>query len=174
MAVTLLIPTLDEAKALPALVAHVAALDPQPAEVLLVDGGSGDETVAIARAAGWRVMTAERGRARQINAEVEAARSGLVCVLHADTQPPRDIVAEWNGYWPIRRWRWAGSPPSCAGREACEDSPASITGSRPGTRRCCCGRISTQRACGCCSAIPRCISAAPTISRQEAAIRGRR
>ena len=94
MAVTLLIPALDEAKALPALVAHVAALDPQPAEVLLVDGGSGDETVAIARDAGWRVMTAQRGRARQINAGVEVARSELVCVLHADTEPPRDIVAE--------------------------------------------------------------------------------
>ena len=93
MSVTLLIPVLDEAKALPALVEQVAALDPAPQEILLVDGGSADETVAIARNAGWSVLDCERGRAKQINAGVGAARGGKVCVLHADTEPPRDLVA---------------------------------------------------------------------------------
>ena len=93
MSVTLLIPVLDEAKALPALVEQVARLEPAPDEVLLVDGGSSDATCDIARAAGWRVLQTERGRARQINAGVAAATSDMVCVLHADTQPPRDLVA---------------------------------------------------------------------------------
>lgn len=93
MSVTLVIPVLDEAKALPALVGQVAALDPPPHEIVLVDGGSADETVAIAEAAGWRVIDCERGRAKQINAGVAAARGDQVCVLHADTAPPRDLVA---------------------------------------------------------------------------------
>ncbi|MDP4538395.1 glycosyltransferase [Qipengyuania sp. DY56-A-20] len=93
MSVTVLIVALDEERALPALVERSAMLDPRPAEILLVDGGSMDGTVEIARSAGWRVLAAERGRALQINLGVKAARSELVCVLHADTLPPTDMVA---------------------------------------------------------------------------------
>ena len=42
--VALVIPVLDEEQALPALIASIAALDPAPAEVIAVDGGSGDDT----------------------------------------------------------------------------------------------------------------------------------
>lgn len=93
MSVTLLVPALDEAKALPELVATFERLAPKPHEILLVDGGSSDETCAIAREAGWRVIACEKGRARQINAGVEAAEGRLVCVVHADTCPPTDMVA---------------------------------------------------------------------------------
>jgi len=89
----LLIPTLNEVKALPKLIADVARLDPAPAEVLLVDGGSEDRTVELAHAAGWRVIETERGRGLQINAGVAAATAVNVCVLHADTVPPVDMVA---------------------------------------------------------------------------------
>ncbi|MBX7527805.1 glycosyltransferase [Qipengyuania vesicularis] len=92
MSVTLLVPTLDEEKALPRLVEAFAALDPRPAEILLVDGGSRDATLAIAREAGWRVLETEKGRALQINRGVEAAGGELVCVVHADTLPPLDMV----------------------------------------------------------------------------------
>ncbi len=90
---TILVPMLNEALALPALVANIAALDPQPGEVLCVDGASEDDSVAIAEAAGWRVISAKRGRARQINAGVAAALGEFVVVLHADTQPPADFIA---------------------------------------------------------------------------------
>ncbi len=93
MSVTIVIVALDEELALPALVERLAALEPRPVEILLVDGGSMDGTIAIAREAGWRVLAAERGRALQINLGVAAARGELVCVLHADTLPPTDMVA---------------------------------------------------------------------------------
>ena len=93
MSVALVIPVLDEAKALPALVERLAALDPPPADILMVDGGSADASIAIARVAGWRVIESERGRAVQINAGVAQARGDLVCVLHGDTLPPSDMVA---------------------------------------------------------------------------------
>ena len=93
MSVTLLVPTLDEEKALPALVDTLAKLDPAPQEILLVDGGSSDATIAIAEAAGWRVLSAPRGRAKQINHGVEHAKGDLVCIVHADTIPPSDMVA---------------------------------------------------------------------------------
>lgn len=93
MSVTLLVPTLDEEKALPALIASLGALDPAPREILLVDGGSSDATIAIAEAAGWRVLSAPRGRAKQINHGVEQAQGEFVCILHADTIPPADMIA---------------------------------------------------------------------------------
>ena len=92
MSVTLLVPALEEEKALPALVARFAALDPAPAEILLIDGGSTDRTAEIARSAGWTVIESERGRALQINRGVEQAGSEHVCVVHADTLPPTDMV----------------------------------------------------------------------------------
>ncbi|MEW4449755.1 glycosyltransferase [Qipengyuania sp. JC766] len=90
--VALVIPVLDEEKALPDLVRAIRALDPLPAEVVVVDGGSKDRTCALAKDAGWRLLEREAGRAGQINAGVEATRAPLVCVLHADSIPPVDMV----------------------------------------------------------------------------------
>ncbi|MBX7542063.1 glycosyltransferase [Qipengyuania sphaerica] len=92
MSVTLLVPTLDEEKALPHLVRAFEKLDPRPLEILLVDGGSCDQTTRIARDAGWRVLDGEKGRALQINLGVKEASGDLVCVVHADTVPPADMV----------------------------------------------------------------------------------
>jgi glycosyltransferase involved in cell wall biosynthesis len=92
--VCILVPALNEEAALPATLANVAALQPPPDEVLLVDGGSSDRTVALAEAAGVRVLISPRkGRSSQINLGAEAASSQIVCVLHADTLLPADAVA---------------------------------------------------------------------------------
>ena len=93
MSTSIVVPVLDEEAALPALVERLASLDPRPAEIVLVDGGSSDATVDLAQAAGWRVIASERGRTRQINLGVAEATGDFVCVLHADTLPPADMVA---------------------------------------------------------------------------------
>lgn len=90
--VSIIIPTLDEATTIGAALHHLRGLHPAPHEVLVVDGGSTDETVAIARAAGARVIEAPRGRARQLNLGVEAITGECVCFLHADTTLPPDAV----------------------------------------------------------------------------------
>ncbi|RIV81640.1 glycosyltransferase [Aurantiacibacter xanthus] len=89
---TIAIPMLNEAKALPALAASLARLDPPPHEVLCIDGGSEDQSVALAEAQGWRVISTQRGRGRQINAGVVAAQGEQVLILHADTVLPSDAV----------------------------------------------------------------------------------
>ncbi len=94
MSLTLLIPAWQEERALPATIANIAALNPQPDEILLVDGGSDDATCDLARAAGYRVIIApEKGRGPQINYGVEQAASNYVLVLHADSLLPTDAVA---------------------------------------------------------------------------------
>ncbi|QDT17951.1 TIGR04283 family arsenosugar biosynthesis glycosyltransferase [Alienimonas californiensis] len=91
--VSVVIPTLNEAAALPETLAHLGALDPPPGEVIVADGGSGDGTVSIAEAAGARVVRSPAGRARQMNAGAAAATGELLCFLHADTVLPPDYLA---------------------------------------------------------------------------------
>lgn len=91
--VSIIVPMLNEERALPALIAHLQRLEPAPLEVLAVDGGSADRSVALAEEAGWRVVQTEAGRGRQINAGVAAVKGELAVVLHADTVPPPDMVS---------------------------------------------------------------------------------
>lgn len=80
-----IVPTLNEAGQVGAV---VAALRDSCDEVVVVDAGSADGTVDIARAAGARVCTAPPGRGVQLGAGVAASRSDLVWFVHADTLVP--------------------------------------------------------------------------------------
>ncbi|WP_298303511.1 glycosyltransferase [uncultured Erythrobacter sp.] len=91
--VTILVPTLNEEEALPATIASLKRLNPAPDEILIVDGGSEDRTLAIAEEAGLRTVNApRRGRGAQINYGVREAIGEIVCVLHADSELPTDGV----------------------------------------------------------------------------------
>jgi rSAM/selenodomain-associated transferase 2 len=85
---TVVVPTLDEA---PHVVALLSAVHEQLApgdEVLVVDGGSQDGTLQLARDTGLpqlRCLESRRGRARQMNAGAEAARGEWLLFLHADS-----------------------------------------------------------------------------------------
>ena len=61
-------------------------------ELLIVDGGSVDQTVAIAQRFG-RVIHAARGRAVQMNAGAAAAAGEVLIFLHADTLLPPDAFS---------------------------------------------------------------------------------
>lgn len=83
--VSVVIPALNAAARLPACLEAVAAGGDLVGEVIVVDGGSADETVAIAERNGARVLTAPPGRGGQLKAGAEAARGGWLLFLHADT-----------------------------------------------------------------------------------------
>lgn len=81
------IPTLDEAQALPVLLGDLRALAAAlPLDIVVADGGSRDGTQAAAAAAGARVVTAPRGRARQLNRGAAAVRGEWLLFLHADSR----------------------------------------------------------------------------------------
>ena len=90
--ISVIIPALNEAKALPNTLGKLLAQDGHY-EIVLVDGGSDDDTLAIARAhKRVRVLKASRGRALQMNTGAAASRGELLLFLHADTiLPPRAI-----------------------------------------------------------------------------------
>ena len=83
---SLVIPTLDAA---PELARTLAALAPEcgGVELVVADGGSRDDTVAIAAANGARVVAAPRGRGPQLRAGAEASTGDWLLFLHADTRP---------------------------------------------------------------------------------------
>lgn len=58
-------------------------------EVLVVDGGSTDRTVNVAESKGARVITSERGRAKQMNLGAKIATGHILYFLHVDTLPPK-------------------------------------------------------------------------------------
>ncbi|CAN0473093.1 unnamed protein product, partial [Phaeothamnion confervicola] len=59
-------------------------------DVIVADGGSGDDTTALAQPLCDRVVVSPRGRALQMNAGADAARGDVLLFLHADTQLPAD------------------------------------------------------------------------------------
>lgn len=70
----------------PTLAALVSAVvDGIVQEAILVDGGSSDETCAIAEAAGTRLIRTKLGRGMQLQAGANAARGNWLLFLHADT-----------------------------------------------------------------------------------------
>jgi rSAM/selenodomain-associated transferase 2 len=90
MRLSIVIPALDEAGALPATLAALAPLRARGHEVIVVDGGSKDGTPALAAPLADRVIAAPRGRARQMNAGAAIARGEGLIFLHADTRLPED------------------------------------------------------------------------------------
>lgn len=92
--VSIIIPTLNEASCLARTLRQLSLLDPPPQEVLVVDGGSEDETVEIAQSAGVRVISSQvKGRSIQLNLGAEAATGEILCFLHADTLLADDLMA---------------------------------------------------------------------------------
>jgi rSAM/selenodomain-associated transferase 2 len=98
MPISVIIPTLNEDLTIMATLAHTAALGFD--EIIVVDGGSTDETAALVESyrlstqssalSPVRLVTAPRGRARQMNEGAKASGGEILLFLHADTQLPGD------------------------------------------------------------------------------------
>jgi rSAM/selenodomain-associated transferase 2 len=88
MRLSIVVPVLDEAAGITATLQALAPLRAAGHELIVVDGGSRDDTAA--RAAPWadRVLQAPRGRARQMNAGAAVAGGEVLLFLHADTKLP--------------------------------------------------------------------------------------
>jgi rSAM/selenodomain-associated transferase 2 len=87
-ALSIIIPVLNEAQSIEVSLGWLAPLRERGVEVIVVDGGSQDETLRSARPHADIVMDAARGRARQMNAGAAAADGAVLLFLHADTQLP--------------------------------------------------------------------------------------
>ena len=60
-------------------------------EIICVDGGSHDKTVAVSEAHGAKIVHSEKGRAKQMNLGAQKAQGDILYFLHADTFTPKDF-----------------------------------------------------------------------------------
>ena len=108
---SIVIPVLNEAEEIYPCLRRLQALRKQGVQVIVVDGGSDDDTIAVATPLADKVMSSEKGRARQMNAGAALADQDWLLFLHADTRLPvnlPDIMVVWNfspavwGYFGIK------------------------------------------------------------------------
>jgi uncharacterized protein len=84
--ISIVIPALNEAATIAKTLANIQNL-PQ-VEIILVDGGSSDDTIKISQELGIQVITSSKGRAHQMNVGAKAATGEILLFLHADTILP--------------------------------------------------------------------------------------
>ncbi len=87
---SVVIPALNEADRIETAIETARAKD---SEIIVVDGGSRDPTMALAQKAGARVISAPQGRTPQQNAGARIARGKVLLFLHADTRLPENYTA---------------------------------------------------------------------------------
>jgi len=85
---SIIIPVLNEAQVLPRTLSYLHAWQAAGHEVIVVDGGSDDDSLALSRPHVELCQTSERGRAVQMNAGAHQAKYDWLIFLHADTQLP--------------------------------------------------------------------------------------
>lgn len=100
MDVSIIVPTWNEALGLARTLRALQGLDPPPWEILVVDGGSTDETVAVVNQVIQHcpdlplslIQSDNPGRSLQMNLGASRARGDILCFLHGDTLVPDDLV----------------------------------------------------------------------------------
>ncbi|MCY7367599.1 MAG: TIGR04282 family arsenosugar biosynthesis glycosyltransferase, partial [Chamaesiphon sp.] len=99
--ISIVIPALNEAATITKILANIHPLP--NVEVIIVDGGSIDRTIKIAKALGVQVLSSPKGRAHQMNVGAKAATGEILLFLHADTILPlgfeqmvRSILRGWG------------------------------------------------------------------------------
>jgi rSAM/selenodomain-associated transferase 2 len=92
MELSIIVPTLDEAACLPELLTDLGRQESVRFEVIVSDGGSTDETVAITTerlqqlSLDGQVVVGDRGRGQQLNRGAAAAKGDWLLFLHADSR----------------------------------------------------------------------------------------
>lgn len=84
--ISVIIPVLNEANTISSLLERL--VDTDNVEIIVVDGGSQDETVTVARSHNVQVISTPPGRACQMNAGATRATGDILLFLHADTRLP--------------------------------------------------------------------------------------
>jgi rSAM/selenodomain-associated transferase 2 len=88
LSLSVVIPALNEGASIAVTLHSLQSWRKRGVEVIVADGGSSDETCARARPLADRIITAPRGRARQMNAGFQASHGDVILFLHADSLPP--------------------------------------------------------------------------------------
>jgi rSAM/selenodomain-associated transferase 2 len=88
--ISIIVPALNEAGGIKETLQALQAMRHRGHEIIVVDGGSSDNTAALCAPLADRVLTTVAGRARQMQAGAALTRGSVLWFLHADTRAPRE------------------------------------------------------------------------------------
>jgi len=91
--VSIIVPVLNESALIRGFLQHLRVTAPS-GEIIVVDGGSVDDTVELSADLADRVLLAPRGRGRQMNAGAAVARAEVLWFVHADAIIPKTALDE--------------------------------------------------------------------------------
>ncbi|MFT6931291.1 MAG: glycosyltransferase involved in cell wall biosynthesis, partial [Sediminicola sp.] len=107
--ISIIIPVLNEAKHIGSLLKFLTTEcnTSHVQEIIIVDGGSTDNTTTIAKEFDTILIYSEKGRAKQMNKGAKLATGSILYFLHADTYPPKNFDAH------IMNTVVSGNPAGC-------------------------------------------------------------
>ena len=91
--ISIIIPVLNEADSILKVLRYLNRNSSQEniEEIIVVDGGSEDETIVLAQDYGVSIINSEKGRAKQMNLGAKNAKGEILYFLHVDTLPPANF-----------------------------------------------------------------------------------
>jgi len=95
--ISVIVPVLNESEQIESVLQQLQVFRQAGHEVILIDGGSTDHTVALAQPYVDVLIESERGRASQMNAGAEIALGDLLLFQHVDTRLPPDALEQLDG-----------------------------------------------------------------------------
>jgi len=133
--ISIILPALNEAAHIGACLRALQPLRSQRCELIIVDGGSQDQTVAFAEPLADQVITSPKGRATQMNAGAQQANGAILWFLHADSQPPptaadliRTALSDPGNHWGRFDVRLSGRHPGLRMVETLMNLRSRLTG----------------------------------------------
>jgi len=107
--ISIIIPALNEADNLQKLIPALRQNTQVPIEIIVVDGGSTDESLAICASYAVTTLTGKKGRAIQMNFGASHAKGEILYFVHADAIPPKgygeSIIQAIQAGYPIGCFR---------------------------------------------------------------------
>lgn len=94
--ISIIIPVLNEAPQLTATLKPLQPFRGNRIEIIVIDGGSTDASIAIAEPLADKLIHGSRGRARQMNLGAQQASGDTLLFLHADTTLPESLQSTLN------------------------------------------------------------------------------
>ncbi|MGI1677401.1 MAG: TIGR04283 family arsenosugar biosynthesis glycosyltransferase [Cellvibrionaceae bacterium] len=111
MLLSIIIPAINESASIHNILTPLQELRSKKLiEVIVVDGGSDDDTIKKAALLADKVISSRKGRALQMNAGAELAVGDMLLFLHADTSLPSDIYSEIKKIFVGKYSFWGFSP----------------------------------------------------------------
>ncbi len=94
MPLSIIIPVLNEEKLLPDILEYLLSAKAEKDEILVVDGGSKDNSCRIANNFPVKLFHTATGRAIQMNTGAHHATNDILYFLHADCKPPKNFTED--------------------------------------------------------------------------------